>query len=62
MMTVQERYLLTRVLTATPGQLIVIVYDEAIKSIKSAKESLANGDIQEVNRKLQKAQEAINLL
>lgn len=62
MISPQQQYLSTQVLTATPGQLVIIVYDEAIKGLKMAKVALSRGQVPEVNRHLQKTQQAVDLL
>lgn len=53
---------MTQVLTATPGQLVVIVYDVAIRSLKMAKAQLLERRFPEANQHILKAQEAVTLL
>ncbi|MCQ2011620.1 flagellar export chaperone FliS [Sporolactobacillus sp. STSJ-5] len=50
------------VLTASPGELTLMLYEGCVKFIKQAKIALENGDYAEKNDKLQKAQAIITEL
>jgi len=57
-----ETYKQQSVLTMTPGQMLVAVYDELIKQLNFAIISFEKNDITEINRSLQKSQRIINEL
>ena len=53
------RYLQDRVLTATPAELVGMVYDVAVRSLVAAGTSLGQGDRPAAGRHLLKAQDAV---
>lgn len=55
-------YQKSSVLTASPGELTLMLYDGCVKFIKQAKLALENGNFAEKNDKLQKAQAIITEL
>lgn len=55
----QQQYLRSLVLTAKPSQLIVIVYDTAIRYVKLGIEGIQNKDIEKSHSSLVKAQSVI---
>lgn len=57
-----ETYKQQSVLTMTPGQMLIAVYDELIKQLSIATIAFEKNDIAEINRSLQKAQRIINEL
>lgn len=57
-----ETYKQQSVLTMTPGQMLVAVYDELIKQLNIAIISFEKSDIAEINRSLLKSQRIINEL
>ena len=62
MTPVANRYLLDRVMTATPAQLIGMIFDVAVRSLDAAKKELLDGTRLEVRRHLLKAQDAVTEL
>lgn len=54
-----HRYLQDRVLTATPAELVGMVYDIAVRSLVAAGASLGQGDRPGAGRHLLKAQDAV---
>lgn len=60
--TAYDKYRQSSVQTATPGQLIIMLYDGAIKFIKMGMEGLAPKDYQKVNINFGKAQTIISEL
>ncbi len=54
-----DQYRQIQVETATPGELILMVYDIAISSLKKARLKLSEGNLEEANNSLLKAQNAI---
>lgn len=57
-----EAYKQQSVMTMTPGQILIAVYDELIKQLNIATISFENNDLPEINRSLQKSQRIINEL
>lgn len=57
-----ETYKQQSVLTMTPGQMLIAVYDELIKQLNIAIISFEKNDIAEINRSLLKSQRIINEL
>lgn len=57
-----ERYKSQRVLTAGPGELILMMYDGVIKQLKIAKMYIQEGNYEESNNSLIKAQDIVNEL
>ena len=57
-----ETYKQQSVMTMTPGQILIAVYDELIKQLNIAILSFENNDMMEINRSLQKSQRIINEL
>ena len=57
-----ETYKQQSVMTMTPGQILIAVYDELIKQLNIAILSFENKDMMEINRSLQKSQRIINEL
>mgnify|MGYP000862975516 CR=1 FL=1 len=58
----QDRYLQIKVQTATPGQLVSMLYAGAIRFAKLAKESLAAGDLEKANTNILRVQEIVEEL
>ncbi|MBE1555027.1 flagellar export chaperone FliS [Sporosarcina limicola] len=50
------------VITSTPGELTLMLYNGCLKFIQQAKNALENGDIEEKNQSIQKAQAIISEL
>lgn len=50
------------VMTMTPGQMLLTVYDELIKQISFAKQGFVNNSVTEINSSLQKAQHIVREL
>jgi flagellar protein FliS len=59
---VYKVYQKNSVLTASPGELTLMLYEGCVKFIRQAKIALRNGDYAEKNDKLQKAQAIITEL
>jgi|SRR5690554_862767 len=57
-----ERYRQTQIQTASPLDLIIMMYDGAIRFINQAKKALAEKDFVLANKALQSAQDIINEL
>ncbi|NLH00542.1 MAG: flagellar export chaperone FliS [Clostridiales bacterium] len=57
-----QAYKQQSVMTMTPGQMLVAVFDELIKQLKMSQIAFEKNDIPEINRTLQKAQRIINEL
>ncbi len=57
-----QTYKQQSVLTMTPGQVLLYVYDELIKQINFAKLGFEDNDINLINRSLQKSQKIIHVL
>lgn len=57
-----EKYKSQKVLTAGPGELIVMMYDGAIKNIKLAEIYIKEGDLEKSNNSLIKAQDFVSEL
>lgn len=58
----KNKYLETAVQTATPAQLLIMLYDGAIRFSKLAIEAIKKNDHQEANTNLKKAQDIISEL
>lgn len=48
--------------TATPAELVLMLYNQALRSMREALDALDEKDIQETNRHLQRAQEIVSEL
>lgn len=57
-----NRYMTDKVMTATPAQLVGMIYDIAIRSLESAKAEVANGKRGLATQFLLKAQDAVTEL
>lgn len=57
-----ERYRQTRIQTASPLELVIMMYDGAIRFINQAKKVLAEKDYVTANKALQRAQDIIDEL
>lgn len=57
-----QAYKQQSVMTMTPGQMLVAVFDELIKQLNFSRIAFDNNDIAEINRSLQKSQQIINEL
>ncbi len=57
-----DAYMRNSVQTASPLQQIILLYDKAIFSMKSAKEDISKGDIQSKIKNLTKASDIIRAL
>ena len=62
MTPVANRYLVDRVMTATPAQLIGMIYDVAVRSLDAADRALAESARTEATRHILKAQDAVTEL
>ncbi|CAM3530389.1 flagellar export chaperone FliS [Marinicrinis lubricantis] len=56
----RNRYLENSIQTASPAQLLIMLFDGAIRSCKLAIDAIEHRDIPAANRELQKAQAIIN--
>ncbi|MES1227858.1 MAG: flagellar export chaperone FliS [Armatimonadota bacterium] len=54
-----DQYRKAAVSTASPLQLVIMLYDGALRFMQQGKAAMASGDLQEHNDKLQKAQKII---
>lgn len=54
-----HNYLETRILTASPEQLVVIMYEEAVGSLIKAKKAMENNDFETANKQLSRAQNIV---
>ncbi len=54
-----DQYLRIQVETATPGELVLMVYESTIRSLEKAKLKLSKNNVEEANESLFKAQNAI---
>lgn len=54
-----DSYKETQIKTANQGRLIIMLYDGAVKFLKSAKDSLKNNEIEESHNKITRAQDII---
>lgn len=57
-----QAYKQQSVMTMTPGQMLVVVFDELIKQLSFSQLAFEKNDIQEINRSLQKSQHILNEL
>ncbi len=57
-----QAYKQQSVMTMTPGQMLVLVFDELIKQLSFSRLAFEKNDIQEINRSLQKSQHILNEL
>lgn len=57
-----QAYKQQSVMTMTPGQMLIAVFDELIKQLSLAQLAFENSDIAEINRALQKSQHIISEL
>lgn len=57
-----QTYKQQSVLTMTPGQILLSVYDELIKQINFAKLGFQDNDMMVINRSLQKSQKIVRVL
>lgn len=57
-----QAYKQQSVMTMTPGQMLIAVFDELIKQLSLAQLAFENSDIAEINRTLQKSQHIISEL
>ena len=57
-----QAYKQQSVMTMTPGQMLIAVFDELIKQLSLSQIAFDNKDIPEINRTLQKSQHIINEL
>lgn len=57
-----QTYKQQSVLTMTPGQILLAVYDELIKQIHFAKLGFEENDNSAINRSLQKSQQIVHVL
>jgi flagellar protein FliS len=55
----RNRYLETAIQTATPAQLLIMLYDGAIRFCKGGIEAIKNNDITEANRNICRAEDII---
>lgn len=58
----QQTYQLNKLTTASPGELTLMLYNGCLKFIKQAKNAIEQGNIQERNRNLQRAQDIVREL
>jgi flagellar protein FliS len=61
LMQIQQRnkYLQTSIQTATPAQLLIMLYDGAIRFCKSGIDAINNSDLQEAHRCISRAEDII---
>lgn len=57
-----QAYKQQSVMTMTPGQMLVVVFDELIKQLSLSRLAFEKNDIQGINRSLQKSQHILNEL
>ena len=57
-----DRYLRTRIMTASPGELIVMLYDGIIKRVRLAKRHADSGDWLEAGEPIGRAQDILHEL
>lgn len=57
-----QAYKQQSVMTMTPGQMLVLVFDELIKQLSFSRLAFEKNDIQGINRSLQKSQHILNEL
>ena len=57
-----DRYLEIKVQTASPGQLVNMLYDGAIRFSKQAKEQMENSDLENANSSIQRVQDIVEEL
>ncbi|QHW32601.1 flagellar export chaperone FliS [Paenibacillus rhizovicinus] len=57
-----QKYQQSSVKTASPGQLVVMLYDGAIRFVKQGIEAIEHGHIEQANTSLIKAQNVVNEL
>lgn len=62
MTPVANRYLVDKVMTATPAQLIGMIFDVAVRSLDAAKKEMLDGSLTEATRHILKAQDAVTEL
>lgn len=55
-MNIGQNYLETKIMTASPEQLVVIMYEEAIKALQLARNEIEAKDFAKANHQLYKAQ------
>lgn len=55
-MNIGQSYLETKILTASPEQLVVIMYEEAIKALQIARREIESNNFDTANQQLYKAQ------
>lgn len=58
----QQQYLRSKVLTASPGELVLILYDGCIKFCNIAIEGIEEKNIEKANNNIKKAEKIINEL
>lgn len=56
MVNIGKNYLEAKILTAAPEQLVVIMYEEAIKALQIAKREIESNNFAKANQQLYKAQ------
>lgn len=62
MTPVANRYMVDRVMTATPAQLIGMIFDIAVRSLDAANKGIAEGTRTDATRHILKAQDAVTEL
>ena len=60
--TQAARYRETEVLTATPGQLVVLLFDHLLVSLRRAKVAMANGEFEQQGEHLEKSRNILTEL
>ena len=58
----QDQYRQNQVLTATPQQLVLMLYDRALRDLKQTAEAIEAGDVDGVNKLLQHVEDILNEL
>ena len=58
----QNQYRQNQVMTATPQQLVLLLYDRALRDLRMAAETIAAGDISGANKALQHLEEVLDEL
>lgn len=56
---VADHYLMERVATATPAELVALLYDKAVLSLKRAQHFLANGEVDKANARIVNASDIV---
>ena len=58
----QDQYRQNQILTATPQQLVLMLYDRALRDLRQAAEAILADNLKEANTKLQHVEDILNEL